>query len=238
MSRFNVNSNHPLIPNSQEYMIFRKYVSINSTDRDCIKYPNSSEFEIELPQDYLNVVSVKLDSWSFPANYSVFSLLSNNTLFTFKITNPYNPFVNGLSDPLQEEIYTALSINANENYIISIEEGFYTPNQMATELTNKMNQAVSNHILKYLISIGSTNINTFKENGLYSEFVIVYNIVGQKLWFGNRSCGFTITNTANTVIQKVNNGSYKNCLVNTIPDFSNWGLPPFLGFTRCNVDSF
>ena len=66
MSRLELNNNHPLIPNSNQYLFERKFVSINSEDRDLIKYPNSSEFEIELPQDYVNVQSVKLYSWSFP----------------------------------------------------------------------------------------------------------------------------------------------------------------------------
>ena len=59
MSSFNVNTNHPIIPNSQEYTIYKQYVSIHSEDRDIKKYPSSSMFEIELPQDYLNISSVK-----------------------------------------------------------------------------------------------------------------------------------------------------------------------------------
>ena len=82
MSKFNTFTNHPLIPNSQEFMVIRKYVSIHSEDRDILKYPNSSEFEIELPQDYLNVLSVRLESWSFPSNYSTFSKLK--LLWNFK----------------------------------------------------------------------------------------------------------------------------------------------------------
>jgi len=50
----NLNTSHPLIPSSQEYMIYYKYVSIHSEDRDILNYPNSSEFEIELPEDIVN----------------------------------------------------------------------------------------------------------------------------------------------------------------------------------------
>ena len=49
---FNVNQTHPLIPNSQNYTLYRKYVSIHSEDRDYVKFPNSSLFEIELPEDF------------------------------------------------------------------------------------------------------------------------------------------------------------------------------------------
>ena len=82
MSRFNTSSTHPLIPNAQDYMLYKKFISIHSEDRDTIKYPLSTEFEIELPQDYCNVQSVRLSKWTFPANYNTFSLLQNNTLFT------------------------------------------------------------------------------------------------------------------------------------------------------------
>ena len=45
---YNTNQSHPLIPSSQEYLFYKKYVSIHSEDRDIIKYPNASFFEIEL----------------------------------------------------------------------------------------------------------------------------------------------------------------------------------------------
>ena len=82
---FNTNTNHPLIPNSQEYIYYRKYVSIHSEDRDIIKYPNSSEFDIELPEDLLNVISIRLSTWAFPSNYSTFSAC-RKTIETIKLS--------------------------------------------------------------------------------------------------------------------------------------------------------
>ena len=72
----NTNANHPIIPSSQEYLFYKKYVSIHSEDRDILKYPNSSEFEITLPEDLLNVSSLRLVNWSFPSNYNTFSQLN------------------------------------------------------------------------------------------------------------------------------------------------------------------
>ena len=91
MSKFNTFTNHPLIDSSQDYTIEKKYVSIHSEDRNILKYPSSSDFEIELPQDYLNVSTVKLSSWSFPSNYNTFSLNNLNTLMTFSFLDIYNP---------------------------------------------------------------------------------------------------------------------------------------------------
>ena len=149
-----VNTTHPLIENSQQYIIHRKYVSIHSEDRDISKYPKASFFEIELPQDILNVHKVILNSWDFPSNYNTFSVFNNNIVFLFQINNPYNPIINGLLDPLQIAIYEALVSNIKNNYKIIIEEGFYNPTQMVTELTNKFNEAVTKFILNYFKSHG------------------------------------------------------------------------------------
>ena len=51
----NTNQNHPLQQNSQNFLSYKKYVSIHSEDRDAISYPNSCEFEIELPEDIINI---------------------------------------------------------------------------------------------------------------------------------------------------------------------------------------
>ena len=104
MSSFNTSSTHPLIPNANQYYVDKKFVSIHSEDRDILKYPISSEFEIELPQDYLNVQSVKLSTWSFPANYNVFSPVNFNVGMTFRFIKLYNPGEHAYSDPLTEAI--------------------------------------------------------------------------------------------------------------------------------------
>jgi len=253
---FNTDTNHPLIPNSQEYIYYKKYVSIHSEDRDYLKYPNSSNFEIELPEDMVNVISLRLVNWTFPANYSTFSLLNSNISMTFRITNPYNPNINNVSDLVTEKIFEALFYHRDINFAIVIEEGFYNPQQMVTELTNKFNNSVTNFITDYLrVKIDPNNIldpnpvtndllkqeyieafKLFVEGGGYTRFVIVYNNVGQKIWFGNICDEFTLTNEneliKNTILENVYCDSRTQ-----LPDYSSWGLPGFLGLTRCNIIS-
>jgi hypothetical protein len=134
---FNTNTSHPLIPSSQEYIFYKKYVSIHSEDRNYLKYPSASEFEIEIPEDLLNVAALRLVSWTFPANYNTFSFVNNNTVMTFKINNPYNPNINSLTNILLQKQFEYLFLSQTENYKIRIEDGFYNPEQMVTELTNK-----------------------------------------------------------------------------------------------------
>jgi hypothetical protein len=236
MSRFNTSSNHPIIPNSQEYVYEKKFVSIHAEDRDILRYPSSSEFEIELPQDYCNVQAVKLNTWTFPANYNTFSLIQNNISMTFKITKPYNPGDYSVTDPLLYVIFQALyDYGYDKNFLILIEEGFYNPIQVATELTNRFNNSVTSVILNYMNSqsVSQTLIDEFNNAGGYTQFVVVYNQVAQKLWFGNKSSEFILTNDSELYALSI----LKNvqCFRTQLPDFSNWGLPAYLGFTRCPV---
>jgi hypothetical protein len=242
-------TSHPLITNSQEYMFYKKYVSIHSQDRDFIRYPASGEFEIELPQDMLNVSTVRLVNWTFPANYSTFSIFNSNISMTFKINNPYNPNINNDTDLLGQKIFEALFLTANEHLEIVIETGFYNPIQMVTELTNKFNQSVTQRLLQYFTSKSvdpSLNIieqqeyiqalELLKVAGGYNRFIIVYNNVSQKIWFGNIADGFVLTNETQ-VGKNILTGNLQCGPKASLPDFDNWGLPANLGLTRCNTFS-
>lgn len=236
---YNVNTNHPIIQNSQEYVVFHKFISIHSEDRDMNKYPKSNTFEIELPEDYLNVSKMSLYSWSFPCNYNAFSAVNNNITMTFKINNPYNPNVNSVSDPLQIAIFEALFYHVNTDFSITIEEGFYNPTQITTELTNQFNHVVTEYIIQYFSNNGYQGlIPSFVASNGYTQFIIVYNNVGQQIWFGNRSSGFVLTNSTSAVVSK-NVVSLETCATNKdrVPDYSNWGLPCNLGLKRCDSSS-
>jgi len=246
---FNTQTNHPLIPNSQEYIYYKKYVSIHSEDRNILKFPNSSEFEIELPEDIINVMTLRLTQWTFPSNYNTFSTLNGNITMSFKINKPYNPNENGVSDLLAQKIFEFLLLNQYNNYNIFIEQGFYNPQQMVIELTNKFNYIVTLLISKYFNEkINDTTLTPAEQDeyrdallqlnlsGGYSNFVIVYNNVSQKIWFGNVSDGFILTNE--TQITRSTNIDNFNCVNNSVsPDFSDWGLPGNLGLERCNTES-
>jgi len=226
---YNVNATHPLIPNPQEILYYRKYVSIHSEDRDMIKFPSSSEFEVELPEDIINVFSLRLSNWTFPANYSTFSALNLNTTMTFKITEPYNPGEHSYANALQSAIFACL-FATQDNFTITIEEGFYNPEQMVIELTNKFNEAVTLRIQTCLDN-DLLLLNEFNNGGGYQSFVVVYNSVNQKIWFGNTSDGFILTNQE----QLLEQDNLKCIVKNKLPEFANWGLPCNLGLSKCNT---
>ena len=122
-------------------------------------------------------------------------------------------------------------------FVCFIEEGSYTPKQLANELTNKMNYTVSKYLINYLTEFFPSLLQSFYDQGCYSDFVVVYNEVSMKLWFGNKNSGFKINNDSvvysNSKLMK--NADCYNA--RSIDKYINWGLPWFLGFTYCNYES-
>ena len=78
-------------------------------------------FEIRLPEVLKNVQSIRLDAISIPSNQYVFSNEYQNTKLSFSL-QPYSS---------TQEILT-----------ITIDEGAYSPEELATEIETKMNRAV------------------------------------------------------------------------------------------------
>ena len=237
----NTNTNHPIIPSSQEYLFYKKYVSVHSEDRDILKYPQSSEFEITLPEDLLNVSSLRLVNWAFPSNYNTFSKLNSNVEMFFQINNPYNPVPDDFNN-LNVQIYNALNEYTHDYYFkIVIEEGFYTPSQMVAELTNKFNYSVTTYLINYFTErsyepLYNDALKELQSQNGYHRFSIVYNSVSQKIWFGNICDQFTLTNTIQE--QKETLSADLFCGPKSqLPDFSNFGLPGFLGLSRCDQES-
>ena len=254
----NVNNNHPLITNSQDYALIKRYVSIHSEDRDFLKYPNASHFEIELPEDMLNVSTVKVSDWQFPLIYNVFSVIADNITMTFKINKPIK-----LPTPsaLELAIFEALSSNVDNDFTIIIQVGTYTGVQLSNELTNKFNKAVTDFIIDYFTNHGYSGlISTFLPPG-YTEFVIEFNAVSLNMWFGNRSSSFILTNstqvsfeysvpstkkcdpcktnpsTIYSKLPKSSNVDPAECFRTALPNSSVYGLPYYLGLTRCDTES-
>jgi len=239
MNRFNTSSTHPIIPNSQQYIFEKKFISISSEDRDITKYPSSSSFEIELPQDYLNIQTVKLNTWFFPNNYSVFTSTQYNTTIIFSITTPYNYYNSATSsNSLQYAIYLALTAKIGSTFTATIDDGTYTADQLAIALTRAMNKAITDYIITYLTSNGYTDIiDVFLLQQGYNEFIVIYDSVKMKLLFGNKSSQFAFNNdsivyTENKIMKNI---TCKN--KNTVEQFINWGLPYYLGFTRNTVEA-
>ena len=226
-----LNSTHPLQPNSNQYMTYRKYVSIHSGDRNILSFPKSSSFEIVLPQTIDHVCSVSLYSWDLPSKFDVFTEERNNKTLYFSIPEPYKP-TNGIL--LDEAIYSCLLENQNNVLKITISSGFYKQEQMVTELTNRMNTKITELLDEYVKSNPTYSSLLPLSRDAYNRFVVVYNSIKENIWFGNTADKFVLNNeTAYMDYQYLE----LKPTVSNIPDFSYWGLPSYIGLKRTDSRS-
>ena len=193
------------------YSYENKIVSIHSYDRDKSKWPNSNNFEITLPQSLKNVESIRLIDISLPTNYYTFTNNYENTKFTFKLI----PYL--ISDPN----YSYLASNQGNEYTVTIQEGFFTPTQLANEITNKMNNVVTDYLQT---ASGNTSLS-------YSKFNATYDSVKQKIFFGNTIDSFILT--FDTRIYYENTSTNIDCAnKNIFTHYLKWGFPYFIGFNK------
>lgn len=180
MSQFSsLGNSKPLINREQNYVLDRKLLTVHSEDRDISKWPYSNTFEIMLPEQLLNVQSMRLIQATIPGTFFTFSNDYQNTKLQFT--------VNGA--PL----------------IITIQDGYYTPCQLSTELTNKMNTAA----------------------GSDASFNVFYDQVGLKFWFGHTDLSFNL-DFCNQMTY-----DFSNCEQPIVwNNHSKWGLPYYLGFPK------
>jgi len=207
---FNLQNNHPIIPREQNYILDRKLLTVHSEDRDINKWPYGNNFEIILPESYTNIQSMRLVESSLPCNYYTFSNEYQNTKLVFQI-KPLDP---------TDIYYPILAPAAALYHEITIQEGFYDPEELANELTNKMNNVITD----YLASQGLTYS--------YEHFNVYYDKVGQKYWFGNVKESFIL------VFNYELSYDLGVCKQPKMwEQYTNWGLPSYLGFKRESYDA-
>ena len=181
--------NHPLIPREQTYVLDRKLISFHSIDRDYKKWPHANHFEIMFPDSLKNVQSMRLDTISLPSNHIVFSNQYQNTKLSFSL-EPYS------------ETHTV--------YTITIDEGSYTPVQLALEIQTKMNKKI-----------------TEKTGVGYDEFECKYNEITNQFWFGNKKEFFSLRFDI-----KIDYGLFCPNQPIMFNKYTNWGLPSYLGYQK------
>ena len=207
---YNVRNTHQLIPREQTYVLDRKLVSIHSEDRDIKKWPHSNHFEVTLPEVMSNVESMRLLECTLPLDYYTFSNDYQNTKLSFKVS---------VIDP--SSTYYQFLANANSKiFTITIQEGFYEPEELASEIQSKMNSAVTDFIKSYGGEIE------------YDSMRVFFDKVGQRYWFGNIHESFQL------LFDRQEKYILKNCeQPNMWEKYTKWGLPSYLGFDRQSYKS-
>jgi hypothetical protein len=218
---FNIHQNHPLIQREQTFFLDRKLITIHSEDRDINKWPTSNEFEVLLPQDMINIYSMRLINIDLPSNYYTFTNSYQNTKFIFEV----NPDISGSSGIEYNALFTIFqSTPPNNFYTLEITEGFYCPEDLALELQCKLNDVVTQTLLNGGFGLPSTY--------MYDHFVVRYDKVQHKFVFLNDRDQFYF----NFDIQ-VGYGNIP-CNQKIVWDqHVNWGLPHNLGFKKESYQS-
>ena len=126
-----MNHHHPLIKTSHNFVLDRKVLFIDSNDRDIERWPNASEFEINCPQNYTSVESLRLLNINLP-----------------------NFFYN-ISEQLQTN---KMIVNYdNSSNIITLDDGYYNYTQLQDALQTKI-RAIHDHFTT-LFSVSYNPIN-------------------------------------------------------------------------------
>lgn len=212
--QYNVNNEHQLIRRQNTYVLDRQLVTIHSEDRDISQWPHSNYFEITLPQTLTNIQSMRLVEIELPGNQYVFSNNQQNTKLQFYIIP--NVSTNTIE-------YLALEAQSTIPYEINIQEGYFTPSEMATEIQNLMNQAVTDFLVNEAGIAGTS----------YDRFTVFFDSVGQKIYFGN-----TFDNFQFKFNEQISYTIPCSAIINdnqpteVFNNYANWGLPAFLGFNK------
>ena len=204
MASFNIRNSRSLIPREQTYLLDRKLVTIQSEDRDIKHWPKSNHFEVTLPTVMENVESMRLVECNLPSAYHTFNNNYQNTKFSFTLegkdnTQTYYPYLDGSGTLLT----------------ITIQDGFYTPDELANEIQERMNTAITELIAA---NGGST---------IYQNMYVYFDNVGQRYWFGNTIDQFWLE------FATQEDYTLTNCEQPKMWDkYTNWGLPSYIGFNK------
>lgn len=204
------NTNHTLIPPTSHRITNGKILSIHSEDRDICKWPYANNFAVELPETYTSVTAIYINNVTLPNVSPIFSNEYQNTKLAFTLfpKNPYQPW------------YAALAGKVNDAWIIEIQEGIFTPQQLVTEIQNKMNDIINDFL---------------KSQGVllpYLNFKVHYDSVANEIYFGNLEDSFTIK--ASTKIPYTVSCEQPDVYCR----HTRWGLPWNLGFDKNDFPAY
>jgi len=202
-------NSHNIIRREQTYELVTKQLSVHSEDRDITIWREPSEFAIELPEDLRNVVSIRLTNAVIPSNQYVFTNNYQNTKLAFKIS----PDISGNTGD-EYDLLNDISTSIIET--VAMTEGFYEPDQLATEIARILNDTIT----------ALYAVDTDLSATTYTHFICQYNNIEHKLYIGNNRDNFEII--PNKKINYTIDCGYKYVYDN----YAKWGLPYYLGFDK------
>ena len=192
-----------LIPPPEEKGEVVKYtrIAIDSKDRDKSLYPYANKYEIKLSDDINDVISAKLINADIP--------------MSMYLINKY--------------FDTLIVKKNNNNYNIKLEHGDYNETELATLITNALNNQFGANT--FLVSYNSNKDNfTFASIDAFSLLFAESNnsldvVLGfdKKTYISNVSLNLSYTHVIQAEYRK--NFEHNNCLIMYIDQFDNYRSP-------------
>lgn len=214
---YNVGQTHPINSRDQTYFLERKVLSIHSEDRDVNKWKYSNEFELQLPQDYKNIYSMRLLNIELPSVFYNITYSYQNSKIAFRI----QPDISGNSGAEYNALNTKFNLPGDNNlYTIQLDDGYYQPDELALTIQNKMNETITRTMID-LYGLSSSYV--------YSYCIVKYNKVKHSFVFLNTRDNFELAFDVDISYPNIPNN--QKCMWN---ENKFWGLPYDMGFEKLN----
>lgn len=207
-SNAGVFSNHPVIINNERYSLKKKYLIIHSSDRDNAKWSNPAEFQINLPETYEYIYTLKLINIQLPNTLYNFSNSLQNTKLSFTFTDlNTTPATSG-------------------PHTITLEDGYYSGSNLATALQNKMNEV----LMTQMGGGGSKH-----GSNIFAPIICKFDDVSNKMLIGSSEGRIVLKFDTEEIYTNAECGNTKIKSIYNNP--THWGLGYYLGFTKTSVTS-
>jgi hypothetical protein len=223
---YSLGAGKPLISREQNYVLDRKLLTIHSEDRDITKWPHANEFEIILPQQLLNIQSMRLVEIEVPTNLYVFSNLYQNTIMD----------ISGKKIKIQEGTYTpdqlvsAINIDISNNSLPNLDISYNPINQKFSFINNVGSSISLNFATQVDYSMNNTSCPVIVFNN-YANWGLPYN-----LGFNKQNYDLTNGNTIDASFSAVLSGD--KCIYMEVDKYNSYDeLYPYNESTFSNNEA-
>lgn len=222
--------NRPISNRSSNFFVDRKIISVDSVDRDIMKWPHSSQFEVQLPEPLINVSTIRLIDVNIPSTEHMFAHRFRNTKLQFRIQPRCN---NGGTekDELQAFFDSSANVVGDGIFEATIRPGTYTVDEFANELEFQLNDAVTKTMIAYSEVLDSSYVY---ENW----FHVIYHAPRNRFIFVNARDHFHfVCNKESNFDSLLTKEDRQLGSRRTWNDYSHWGLGFNLGFEQLEYES-
>ena len=225
-----MNHHHPLIKTSHNFVLDRKVLFIDSNDRDIERWPNASEFEINCPQNYTSVESLRLLNINLPNFfYNISEQLQTNKMYID---------LSGIEQPpiiLEDGYYNYIQLkNALQQKLITIDISFDIN-------YNDINRKFTFTHLSKKFSLRFDKSNSYNNCDYKTDVYAQHSKwgLGYILGFNKEKYDSSVNNTINTIVSpNPSDLEHNECVYIELEKYNKCDeIKPFLYYNFNNTNS-